>query len=620
MSILADDDTRGPARLAEAGVLGLTLLGLGGFGLGMLLGTGVPAVGAAGAVIALPALALAGSATGRARFAAWWRSEREALPHPGPRSVAAALGVALACTAVAFVMARTVTEREGVLGSGVAHNLGDLPFHVGIVQSFALGANVPPEHPELAGHALTYPFLVDLVAAQLVMAGGDLARVLDAQSVGLALLLLFVLHRWARDLTGDGLAAVLAPALVLLSGGLGFLELAGELRELGAGWLTHLARLPHDYTIRHEGGLRFGNVVTVLLVPQRALLLGLPLALMAWRRWWLALDAGDPERARRVMLHAGVLVGLLPLAHSHSFAVMMAAALALALLFRHPAWWRFFAAALALGMPQVLWLASRSSLTMRRFVSWQPGWESGDEAIVSFWLQNAGLFLPLLLVALAWRGATPVVSGRRLLFWLPFAGCFVVPNLLRLSPWIWDNIKYLVFWLVASAPLVALLLARLARRGLAGPLAASVLTLTLTLSGALDLWRVASGAAEVRVFTPEGRAFARLVAERTPPGARVLTAPAYDHPVLLSGRRQFLGYEGHIWSQGLDAGDRRASLLRIYAGEADAVSLARALGLDYVVWGPHEARAFRSSPFVSRLELVAAEGPYRLHRLPGGAR
>src|SRR5688572_31613449 len=32
---------------------------------------------------------------------------------------------------------------------------------------------------------------------------------------------------------------------------------------------------------------------------------------------------------------------------------------------------------------------------------------------------------------------------------------------LRLSPWIWDNIKFLFYWYVASVPIVALVLARM---------------------------------------------------------------------------------------------------------------------------------------------------------------
>src|SRR5207247_1319712 len=87
--------------------------------------------------------------------------------------------------------------------------------------------------------------------------------------------------------------------------------------------------------------------------------------------------------------------------------------------------------------------------------------------------------------------------GRLARFYVPFALCFVVPNLFQLSPWIWDNIKFLVYWLAASTPIVALLLAHWWRRG-AWRSAAAVALVLLTLAGSLDVWRVVSRAGPPR--------------------------------------------------------------------------------------------------------------------------
>ena len=79
--------------------------------------------------------------------------------------------------------------------------------------------------------------------------------------------------------------------------------------------------------------------------------------------------------------------------------------------------------------------------------------------IVWFWFVNTGLFIPLLVVCLAWRGKF-ALPPRLLKFYAPFLLCFIVPNLVKVAPWIWDNIKVLFLWYVASVPLVAWLLAR----------------------------------------------------------------------------------------------------------------------------------------------------------------
>ena len=63
-----------------------------------------------------------------------------------------------------------------------------------------------------------------------------------------------------------------------------------------APWML-LARLPHDYTITFDNEFRWGNIVTTLLVPQRGLLVGLPLALIVFRLWW-ATDGASDARSR----------------------------------------------------------------------------------------------------------------------------------------------------------------------------------------------------------------------------------------------------------------------------------------------------------------------------------
>ena len=52
-----------------------------------------------------------------------------------------------------------------------------------------------------------------------------------------------------------------------------------------------LKQLPHDYTIMPETAYRWGNALTTLLVPQRGILLGFPLALLVFIQWWQSSDA-----------------------------------------------------------------------------------------------------------------------------------------------------------------------------------------------------------------------------------------------------------------------------------------------------------------------------------------
>ena len=195
--------------------------------------------------------------------------------------------------------------------------------------------------------------------------------------------------------------------------------------------------------------------------------------------WWDALHEPDAPAARRLMLGAGVVAGLLPLAHAHGFVVLASVAAVLALVFRRwDLWTRFALAAGALALPQIAWMAHGSSTAGARFVGWHLGWDHGTTNPLVAWTLDAGVFLLLWLLALVARRRL-AIRGEAVRFLAPFALWFVVPNLLRLSPWIWDNVKFLFYWYVATAPLAAAALAWISRRGRLGPPAAAVLLLAV---------------------------------------------------------------------------------------------------------------------------------------------
>jgi hypothetical protein len=533
-----------------------------------------------------------------------------------------ALFVALLLAAVWSVTERVIFERPDGIYTGISNNIGDLPFHIAVITRFLEG-NVPPENPIHSGTSLTYTFLADFLTAMVAAAGADLRRALLLVNLTLMCALAALAYRWVRVLTSDRGAAALALPLLLLNGGFGWWQLLREMQAPDAG-LPLLLRLPHDYTIMAEGGWRWGNLITSLLLPQRAFLLGLPLALVVftlWARAWhrtgdTAPPAGTMNPEHR-MAAAGVVAGLLPLAHVHSYAVVMAVAACLAVWSaRWRMWGTFLAVSLALGLPQMLWLASGSSVEGARFVGWHVGWDHGEHDVWWFWLKNTGILIPLVLVAILWRGPHAPVPPHLVRCYLPFIAFLVIPNVVRLSPWIWDNIKIMIYWHVASAPLAALVLVRLWRDRRPLRILSAMLVVLLTLAGALDVWRVVSRASEHRVFSREGIAFASVVRDTVPAEALVLHAPTYNHPVFLSGRRSFMGYPGHLWSHGLSYEGRDGELRRVYSGAADAEQVLVRHGIGYIVVGPLERELLKiDEGLVRRFPVVAAVGTHVLMRV-----
>ena len=276
----------------------------------------------------------------------------------------------------------------------------------------------------------------------------------------------------------------------------------------------------------------------------------------------------------------------------------------------------FFLTASLIALPQMWWSTHNSAVNAKKFFEWQFGWDRGTENVVWFWLKNSGLFIPLTIAALLWRGKRPLVPRRLLLFFLPFTLCFIVPNVLKMAPWIWDNIKVLFYWWLASAPLVALLISRLWQQAKWKRIVAIALFACVIAAGALDVAAILISPTEHREFDSEGIRFAELIKQKTEPKALVIHAPVHNHPVFLTGRRSLMGYPGHIWTHGLDFVERESEIRRIFAGNPDAEAILRKYGVEYAVVSPLERNLMSvNDQFFSRYELVGEVGGYRLYKI-----
>jgi hypothetical protein len=465
----------------------------------------------------------------------------------------------------------------------------------------------------------------------------------------LAISFVGLLHRWALELLKNRLAAILTPLLVLLNGGFGWVLLWTEMKQSDEGLLGALKALPPSVTVIPDSTWRWGNAISTLLVPQRGMLLGLPLAVIVFTQWWLAEGRGAEQQrpsakgkkskrknpppatvtpvsrlsfypftlSQKRMMAAGLIAGLLPLVHAHSFLVVMVVGAGIAVLqWRWRDWIIFFVFASLIALPQMWWSTHNSAVDAKTFFASHLGWDRGEENPVWFWLKNTGIFIPLIILAILWRGKNFLISRRLLVYYVPFTLCFVIPNLIKLAPWVWDNIKVLYYWWLASAPLVALLLARLwQQRGVQRPIAV-VLFVVVTLAGSLDVASIVFRKTEFRVFDTRGIAFAEMIKQQTPPRSLIVHAPVHNHPSFLSGRRSLLGYPGHIWTHGLEYGPRENEIKRIYAGAPDAESLLNKYQASYVVVGPLERNnTFVNDQFFTRFDKVGEVGDYQLYKI-----
>src|SRR5262249_43620719 len=317
---------------------------------------------------------------------------------------------------------------------------------------------------------------------------------------------------------------------------------------------------------------------------------------------------------RRYLLAAGILAGLLPMLHAHGFFSVMIASVPMFLLFRSKDWVAFFAPVAALAAPQA-WYLSGTQVRSELFKPLEKWWEAGDSNPLLFWAVNAGILILLLLAALLIRKIT---SSRQALFYLPFALWFFIPNLLKLAPWTWDNIKVLVYWSLASAPFVAMALAYLfTRRLIIARGLAVVFLFGLTFSGALDVTRALSPAENVGLFGRAELEVAALLREKTPPRSLILHAPIHNSVVALSGRQSVMGYPGHLWTHGINYQQRELDVKTIYKGGATMIEPLSRLGVDYVIVGPAERLQLQTDDthFGNLYPVVIDHAGYRVYQV-----
>jgi uncharacterized membrane protein YhaH (DUF805 family) len=776
VTYLYDEGASLATRLCSGVCIGLAAFGLIGFVLSSFLGLTPIAIGLSAAAVALP-FALLIDLTRRSRvradLTAMTKAMRQALLYPTGPAIGYVVYYATAAALLWIIFNRAMIELPDGIYTGVSNNYGDLPFHLSVITGFAHGQNFPPEDPTYAGVRFTYPFLTDFISAIFVKCGASLRNSLFIENFLLAVAFIGVLHRWAWEMLRNRVAALLTPLLVFLNGGLGWKLLFDAAGENNQGLIGVLKKLPASFTVIPGSTWRWGNAISSLLVPQRGILLGLPIAVIVFSQWWISATpkgtaSGKKEKGKRKkektkneeepavseaptspftflrlpsarrMIAAGVIAGLLPLVHAHSFVVVMAMGACVALWQRRFREWITFAVvASAIALPQMLWSASGSAVHASKFFTWHVGWDHGDENPIRFWLKNTGLFMPLLVVAMLWLassfgiprlapllssfqgrisrgaflavsvsllalvvviglpnlltqpigefgGATTAIyflglvictwvfaavqikrwhdigysgwlvlqslilfpvafivlafikgtdgsneygddplkqqaqsgeSERLLLSYLPFTLCFIIPNMMTLAPWVWDNIKVLFYWWLASAPLVALLLARLWQAGAARRALSIALLVCLTLAGSLDVASIVTSSEGLQVFDHDGVEFAELIKQQTPPRSLVIHAPVHNTPVFLTGRRSLMGYPGHIWTHGLEFAKRDAEIRRIYAGAPDADSLLKEYGVDYAVVGPLERGLSVNQAFFARFQLVGQVGEYRLYKI-----
>jgi hypothetical protein len=673
---------RVPLRIEERVALAVVtgVLGSAACALGLSTAFGIRQATALGGPVLLALIGLAGCALGGGVLDGWRQSVDEVPERWRSRELMIVGGVAVAAVAgFAVLFSHTLfTAADGSIASNVNTVWADWSMHATTANSFALGHNLPPTDPIFSGTSLLYPFLPDFHSGMLVTLGSGIAGALAVPGALLCVAITLLVVSVARRLTGSVTAGVLAMAMCMLGGGLGIEGLywdactahgtaasqcapgqfvSNPATAIGTALHTVgnlpgvIAAQPRPYDgllpgADHPAPLANGQWYTPLLawwLPQRPFLFGFASALCVF----LLLLAARGEEGRRwsTFVVAGLLWGLLPLVHVHSFIALVIVVPLLALFWRRREWLAMLALAAVMAAPRLIQLAlsgEHGSAALGNTFPWlEPGWMSGAipaattdhrglaaggvfwavgngiRALLTpewwgFWVLNCGIVLPLMVVVGLGAAARRAAEGGRLRatgerigelargdllrFTLPFLAIFALCNLVVFQSWDWDNTKLFAYWWLGAALLVGGVVVRLWRgpwwrRTLGGiGFASVIMTGTVVMLRFLP-WTPAQ-ASNAGPFTwegPEAQSLAAQVDRRTAPDAVILTTGVHTDPLLtLAGRRTVMGYSGWLWSYGIDYRRRQSDVGAMYQGcpvgqtSCLATELLHAYGVSYV--------------------------------------
>ncbi len=451
------------------------------------------------------------------------------------------------------------------------YNLGDLALHMQLIQYCALGAPFWPESPILTSTPLVYPVGMDLLNAILLLLGAPLIpSLIWVGSIGAGLSAL-ALWRW-----GGGFAV----AAFLFAG--------------GASEFPHLATGHFDFLQEHT---EWKNLFLSMWVTQRGLLYALPAGLALLYEWNRELQPN--KREVPIWLQAGIYITL-PLFHVHTFLFLTFVLVSGFFLSGDPRIRKYILTFLlisAIPTTIAIWCVTGGFYggTALRFL---PGWMQDDHPW-KFWWDNFGILPILWLILFFIPSVYRDPASRCLLFAASFT--FLCCCFFSITPWAWDNTKFMLWAYLAIIPL----LWKYLLHPLFWPFRA-LLCMLLFFSGAISLFGGLKSPGYALISLTELRDVeASLIS--TPPLSRFAAAPDYNHPIALAGHKRVVGYEGHLWSHGLPYLPVLENFNHLMNGESNWKSLARKLKVDFLFWGPREESRYPHSkkPWLTQCPIIS---------------
>ncbi len=485
---------------------------------------------------------------------------------------------------------------------------GDLALHLGIITGLGQQNIFPPDYTIFPGQLLSYPFLTNSLSASMYLLGTSLRSAVLIPSYLLMFLVVTGFFILTYEILKDSVGTTVACLLFFFNGGFGFIYFLDHIQHHPENFTRIFSSWYQTPTNYNEMSIRWSNVIADMLIPQRTTMGGWAILFIAL---WL-LYKGLLEKKRAYFFYSGIIAGLLPMIHTHSYLAMGVIALSWLTfysLIQHKNknellfWLYFFIPAGVLSLPQLFfWTLPQS--TGGGFLRVHLNWLNTSDHWLWFWIKNVGvvfLFIPSALYA----------QGKKR-FWL-YSGAiilFLVSNLFVFQPNTYDNNKLLYIWYAFSTMIVANYLIFVYRKlkGLPGrTLLVGIVLISCTLSAFLTLGREMISGGQYLLFDSSAVNAAEFIRETTPKDALFLTSDQHLNPVsALAGRNSLAGTPIYLFFHGIDYNKRTSDIAAMFQSPDRFESLSEAYDIDYIYLSRYEREKFKVEleDFFDRFPLI----------------
>ena len=533
---------------------------------------------------------------------------------------------------------------------------GDIPLHLTQISKFAYENSFDLNEPIFFGEKIHYPFLINFISGLLLRLTGWFTFSVMFPIYLLVIANLILLAAIYNKLFKNLFLTAVAVWLFMLGSGVGGLTyLAKSIMEhqpisqisseIIRGKIPSTIYLSAKYPAQN---IDFGAPIALAFIHQRTFFLGF-FGFLLFLYLLIKLES-RPNLKWKKIFSAGLVYGLLPMIHTHSFVAASIVLVAYGIILAIKKQWLnlkklciLMVTGFILAIPQVWYLIGTKDIFVSTgsFVKFRLGWminsaigsvqfPSGDiPSVVSFaYLYFLSLNFGFILFIFFLGTAYFIFRSKKLqdnnilpiLFFLSAVLIFSIVQIIQFQPWDFDNNKLLVYYQLFAAPFTLWLIIFLFGKYKKVTIGIIIgYFFVATFSGFIDLTsRLREKKSDLSIIFDISAEHLATFVRSNLKNELILTSTNHLNPVAsLAGKGVLVGYPGWLWTRGIDYFEREKEIRIFYANPLKKDGLLQKYRIRYVLLDNMTKNEYgaKKEVFDQLFDKIFEDGQYILYKV-----